>query len=465
MDKLQRDGVLQLTHDESLEKCKSCIFRKMVRKCFPHQVERAQMYVAFLRLCQERVLVTSLPLQMILAIMGYALESVVRILNMVQTKKVERMPYEIWHGKAPMLSYLRYPKEMIGYYFYYPLENKIFVARNAEFFKKNLMVQEASRSHGPLKSSGSDKGLEIIQEEDTQPSENNSEEHNDVAPIVVERQNVKVHIHRSARIPQAPDIYGFYVDVVEYELRDLDKPPNYKDALSDPRSDKWLEAMNTEMQFIKDNQVWVLVELPPNDYEETFSPVVDIRAIRILLAIIAFYDYEIWQMDVKTAFLNGHLSKDVYMVQPLGFMGPKHPNKFCKLQHFIYGWKQASRSWNKRENHKEILDGNSKKGYTPMIEKRDYRKSQGAKTPSEVQRMQRVPYASAIGSIIEIYWTAVKTILNYLRNTKDMVLVYGAKPEAVLKVSCYVDASFQTNKDDTKSQMGYVFVLNGGVVD
>ncbi|GJW35956.1 hypothetical protein Tco_0058876 [Tanacetum coccineum] len=133
---------------------------------------------------------------------------------------------------------------------------------------------------------------------------------------------------------------------------------------------------------------------------------------------------------------------------------------------------------------------NSKKRYTPMMEKPDYRKSQGAKTPSEVQRMQKVPYASAIRSIMyavrctrldvsfaqnlysrfqqnpyEIHWTAVKTILKYLRNTKDMILVYGAKPEAELKVSCYADASFQTDKDDTKSQTGYVFVLNDGAID
>ncbi|GKE70991.1 retrotransposon protein, putative, ty1-copia subclass [Tanacetum coccineum] len=83
---------------------------------------------------------------------------------------------------------------------------------------------------------------------------------------------------------------------------------------------------------------------------------------------------------------------------------------------------------------------NPKKGYTPIMEKPDYKKSQGAKTPSEVQRMQRVPYASAIGSIM-----------------------YAVRSE--LKVSCYADASFQTDKDDTKSQTGYVFVLNGGVVD
>ncbi|GKB57043.1 retrotransposon protein, putative, ty1-copia subclass, partial [Tanacetum coccineum] len=140
------------------------------------------------------------------------------------------------------------------------------------------------------------------------------------------------------------------------------------------------------MQSMKDNQVWVLIDLPPNgqtiwskwlfkkktdmdgnvftfkarlvakgytqtygvDYEETFSPVADMRAIRILLAIVAFYDYEIWQMDVKIAFLNSHLSKDIYMVQPEGFVDPKHPNKVCKLQCSIYELKQPSRSWNKR---------------------------------------------------------------------------------------------------------------------
>nr|GEW63140.1 hypothetical protein [Tanacetum cinerariifolium] len=171
--------------------------------------------------------------------------------------KVKRTPYEILHRKAPKLPYLRvwvcealmkretldkldprsikcifvgYQKETMGYYFYYPLQNKILVARNAEFFENNLMVQEASGSHGPFELSGSDKGLELTQEKDTQPFENTSKEHNVVAPIVVEPQNVKVPIRKSARIPQAPDRYGFHVDVKEYELGDLDEPPNYKAA-------------------------------------------------------------------------------------------------------------------------------------------------------------------------------------------------------------------------------------------
>ncbi|GJX91812.1 retrotransposon protein, putative, ty1-copia subclass, partial [Tanacetum coccineum] len=144
---------------------------------------------------------------------------------------------------------------------------------------------------------------------------------------------------------------------------------NYRAALLEPEFEKLLEDMNVEMQSMKDNQVWNLVDLPPNcktvgskwlfkkktdmdgnihtykarlvakgftqtyrvDYEETFSPVVEIKAIMILITIAAYYDYEIWQMDVKTTLLNGRLNKDVYMVQPEGFVNPKHPGRVCKL--------------------------------------------------------------------------------------------------------------------------------------
>ncbi|KAJ9545459.1 hypothetical protein OSB04_025166 [Centaurea solstitialis] len=82
------------------------------------------------------------------------------------------------------------------------------------------------------------------------------------------------------------------------------------------------------------------------DYDETFSPVAMLKSIRILMAISAYFNYEIWQMDVKTTFLNGKLTEDVYMQQPEGFVDPKNPNKVCKLLKSIYGLKQASRSWN-----------------------------------------------------------------------------------------------------------------------
>nr|GEW37924.1 hypothetical protein [Tanacetum cinerariifolium] len=96
---------------------------------------------------------------------GYALESAARIPNMVPTKKVKRTPYEIWHGKAPKLSYLR--------------------VWGSEFFKNSLTVQETSGSNGLLESSGSGEGLELIQEDDTQPSKNTSEIHNEVMEALV----------------------------------------------------------------------------------------------------------------------------------------------------------------------------------------------------------------------------------------------------------------------------------------
>jgi hypothetical protein len=55
------------------------------------------------------------------------------------------------------------------------------------------------------------------------------------------------------------------------------------------------------------------------------------KSIRILLAIVAFHDYEIWQMDVKTAFLNGNIDEQLYMMQPEGFVDPKDADKVCKL--------------------------------------------------------------------------------------------------------------------------------------
>ncbi|GJR94431.1 retrotransposon protein, putative, ty1-copia subclass [Tanacetum coccineum] len=103
------------------------------------------------------------------------------------------------------------------------------------------------------------------------------------------------------------------------------------------------------------------------DYEETFSSVVDIRAIRFLIAIAPFYDYEIWKMDVKTAFLNEYLSEEVYMAQPEGFVNLKYPNHVCKLKRSIYRLKQASRQWNKRFDNEIKKFGFTKNCNEPCV--------------------------------------------------------------------------------------------------
>ncbi|GKD40358.1 hypothetical protein Tco_1260565 [Tanacetum coccineum] len=104
---------------------------------------------------------------------------------------------------------------------------------------------------------------------------------------------------------------------------------------------------------------------------------------------------------------------------------------------------------------------NSKKRYTPIMEKPDYRKSQGAKTPTEVQRMQRVPYASAIGSIMY----AVRCTRPDVAFVQNLCCRFQQNPSEIHLTSVKTILNFQTDKDDTKSQMGHVFELNGGVVD
>ena len=127
-------------------------------------------------------------------------------------------------------------------------------------------------------------------------------------------------------------------------MLDNDKPENYIEAMVDPDSKKWQSAMRSEIDSMGDNQVWNLVDLPDGvrpieckwiykkkkdmdenvhvykawlvakcfrqvqgiDYDKTFSPLAMLKSIQIILAIVAYFDYEIWQMDVKIVFLNGN---------------------------------------------------------------------------------------------------------------------------------------------------------------
>ena len=73
-----------------------------------------------------------------------------------------------------------------------------------------------------------------------------------------------------------------------------------------------------------------------------------LKFIKILLSIVAHYDYEIWQMDVKIAFLNDNLDEQIYMMQPEGFITKNQEHMVCKLKRSIYGLKQTSKSWNIR---------------------------------------------------------------------------------------------------------------------
>nr|GFB57471.1 retrotransposon protein, putative, Ty1-copia subclass [Tanacetum cinerariifolium] len=173
----------------------------------------------------------------------------------------------------------------MGYYFYYPPKNKIVVERYAGFLEKDFILQKESGR------------MVELEGEDILPSENTSEhpiKEESLAQIVSQEEDV--------------------IPVRRYRLVVL--LPNAKVVKS-----KWIYKKKTDI----DGKVHIYkarlvakgcTQTYGVDYEETFSHVSDIRAIRILIAIAAYYDYGIWQMDVKTVFLNVFLEEEIYMEQP-----------------------------------------------------------------------------------------------------------------------------------------------------
>jgi hypothetical protein len=81
------------------------------------------------------------------------------------------------------------------------------------------------------------------------------------------------------------------------------------------------------------------------DFGETFAAVARLEAIRILLAFVVSKGFKLYQMDVKSDFLNGVIHEEVYVRQPPGFKNPKYPDRVYKLSNALYGLKQASRTW------------------------------------------------------------------------------------------------------------------------
>ncbi|VVA38040.1 Hypothetical predicted protein, partial [Prunus dulcis] len=79
------------------------------------------------------------------------------------------------------------------------------------------------------------------------------------------------------------------------------------------------------------------------DFDETFAPVARLESVRLLLAIACHLKFKLYQMDVKTAFLNGILNEEVYVEQPKSFEDPHHPNDVFRLKKALYGLKQAPR--------------------------------------------------------------------------------------------------------------------------
>ena len=548
--------------------------------------------------------------------------------------------YRIWGCPAHVLKkktgklesrtevslFVGYPKGTRGGIFYSPKEKKVFVSTHATFLENDYMNNFKPRSKVVLEemlgTTSTPQPIRVVGlgGEEAGPSSSQP------TRVVELREEGETTVpsqepsepRRSGREIRLPVRYRREneANIVVSDTSD-DDPISFKEAMVNPDKEKWQEAMNQEMESMYSNSVWELVDPPEDvrpigckwiykkkrgadgevetykarlvakgytqkegiDYEETFSPVAMLKSIRILLSIAASLDYEIWQMDVKTAFLNGYLEEEIYMSQPDGFIKEGQEQKVCKLLKSIYGLKQASRSWNLRfdetiktygfeQNVDEpcvyklineqtvvflvlyvddiLLIGNnvvklsevknwlaeqfqmkdlgnasyvlgiqilrdrknkllalsqasyvdkvlarfsmqnSKKGLLPTRHGVSLSKKQCPQTPQEEEDMRRIPYASAVGSLMYAmlctrpdicyavgvvsrfqsnpgpeHWVAVKHILKYLRRTRDYMLVYSSGD---LNLLGYTDSDFQADKDSRKSTSGSVFTLGGGAV-
>ncbi|RVW73194.1 Retrovirus-related Pol polyprotein from transposon TNT 1-94 [Vitis vinifera] len=315
-----------------------------------------------------------------------------------------------------------------------------------------------------------------------------------------EKENVpttEVSLRRSQREkrPAISNDYEVYLNECDYDVGLESDPTSYGQAINSENSTLWLYAMEEELKSMKDNEVWNLVELPKEiktigckwiyktkhdskgkverykarlvaigytqkegiDYKETFSPVSKKDSLRIVMALVAHFDLELHQMDVKTAFLNGDLHEEVYMDQPEGFQvkGKAHMNlvdqciylkisgsKICIIVLYVDDMLLASnymgmiletkqflsKNFDMKdlgeasyvigiEIHRDRSRGLSQKNYIEKVLKRlnmqncsssvaaivkgdIFCELQCPKNDLEKKQMDKIPYASAVGSIM-----------------------------------------------------------------
>ncbi|UYV77415.1 hypothetical protein LAZ67_15000946 [Cordylochernes scorpioides] len=340
--------------------------------------------------------------------------------NRIPSKATDKTPFELWTNRKPSLKHLKrfgckafayipkikrnkldskviegiflgYDDRSKGYRILHDTDN-ITISRSVKFLEKENGFHHAStKTTSPqvlstdLTSSNHIGNAEESQEPGTQSENLEDSETEDYIQPGTSTGTQVVTQRRSTRptkgIPPIRNDYMLY----KTEAQDIPTPTSYSEVLQLPKieREKWLQAMNEELNSFEKNNVWELTPLPKDkkiigckwtykqklnskgeierykarlvakgfnqkfgrDYEETFAPIVKHSTIRAFLAASVYKGMQVIHLDVKTAFLHGDLDKELYMELPEG-LHTKHTNKVCKLKKAIYGLKQAGRSWN-----------------------------------------------------------------------------------------------------------------------
>lgn len=329
-----------------------------------------------------------------------AANTAIYILNRTPSKQCESTPYEQWTGEKPYLGHVKtfgcvayvhtpnqkrtklqpksqrmvfvgYDKNSTNYRLYNPQNRKITISCNVMFQEeKNGFMNKQEEI--PVLIEFTDDNFENPIS-DIQP-EDNFQPYEEIEPNEENRRP-----RRNVKFPEKLRDFEVELNLVELEV-----PNTYEEAIHCENADKWIEAIQEEIRALEQNKVWIIQKLPEGrkaigskwvfklkynnqgeierykarlcakgfaqkegrDYHEIFSPTTRFDSIRVILSVAAHEGYKIKQFDVKTAFLYGELSEEVYMEIPEGF--PKHGNEVCKLVKSLYGLKQAPRCWNQK---------------------------------------------------------------------------------------------------------------------
>ncbi|GJS14908.1 retrovirus-related pol polyprotein from transposon TNT 1-94 [Tanacetum coccineum] len=271
------------------------------------------------------------------------------------------------------------------------------------------------------------------------------------------------------------------------------EPKNYKDALTQAC---WIEAMQEELNEFERLEVWELVPRPDKvmvitlkwiykvkldelggilknkarlvargyrqeegiDFEESFAPVARLDAIRIFLAYAAHMNMIVYQMDVKTAFLNGILREEVYVSQPDGFVDQDNPNHVYKLKKALYGLKQAPRAWYDLLSKFLLSQEFSKGTVDPTL----FIRRQGKDILLLIESLKKYdmessdPVDTPMAKPTEKHLHAVKRIFKYLRGTINRGLWYPKDSSIALTAYAVADRRRQKSVVISSTEAEYI---------